>query len=96
MGHIVLTFTPPPINLNNVLVFPQLKENVLSLSQLTKDDSRIFELSSSNFKIKEQKKGKIPAIGRRQGDLYSLDFPNSASFARYLKKVLEEAWHAWF
>lgn len=45
------------------------KKNLLSISQLTKDDSCIFEFSSSQFKIKEQGTEMIIATGSWRGDL---------------------------
>lgn len=46
------------------------------------------------IKIMDHKTGKTLATGSRQCDLYALDFPKSASFARYSKKASEGIWHA--
>lgn len=83
MGNTVLTSTPSPINLNYVLVVPQLKKNLLPVSQLTKGNSCTFKFSSSNFKRKDRKTGKTLATGSKNGDFYSLDLPKSAFFIRY-------------
>lgn len=45
---------PKKYTYKNVLVVPDLKKNLISVSQLTKDDSCVFEFNSSRFKIKEQ------------------------------------------
>lgn len=61
------------IKLHDVLVVPKIKENLVSVSKLTKDNACVCEFSGSNFVIKNQATGRILARGSRQGNLYSLN-----------------------
>lgn len=58
--------------LNNILVVPQLKKNLMSVAQLTSDAQCSFEFNSSGFVIKD-KNNRILAQGNRCGNLYALD-----------------------
>ncbi|GKV49630.1 hypothetical protein SLEP1_g56371 [Rubroshorea leprosula] len=43
-----------PLKLKNVLVAPELKKNLISISKFTDDNNCIFEFSSTGFVIKDQ------------------------------------------
>lgn len=75
IGKIISPSSPSQTALQNVLGLTLLKKNLLSISQLIKDDACTFEFSSSNFKIKDQQ---LQRTGSRQGELYSLDLSKSA------------------
>lgn len=94
---VILPSSPSNICLNNVLIVPKIKKNLLSIIQLTNDDSCFVEFSSSHLKIKEKRAGKILATRSSTGGLYSLDLTNqhaSALFAKSSKKATEDIWHA--
>lgn len=75
IGKIISLSSPSQTALQNVLGLSLLKKNLLSISQLIKDDACTFEFSSSNFKIRDQQ---LQRTGSRQGELYSLDLSKSA------------------
>ena len=58
--------------LNNVLVVPELKKNLLSVGKFTSDNSCIFEFTSSGFVVKDRNQRTI-ARGHKKGQLYALD-----------------------
>ena len=60
------------LKLQDVLVVPNLKKNLLSVGQLIDDYECTFEFSSSGFVIKDSNK-KILAMARKKGQLYALD-----------------------
>lgn len=60
------------LHLDNVLVVPQIKQNLLSVSQLTSDQPYIFEFSLSGFVIKDRRTQSVITTGSRCGDLYAL------------------------
>lgn len=43
------------LTLNNVLVVPQMMKNLLSVSQLTKDNPCFFEFNQHGFSIKDSR-----------------------------------------
>ena len=52
-GKNFLKTTQGKLHLNNTLVVPNLKKNLLSVSQLTNDNDCIFEFNSNGFVIKD-------------------------------------------
>lgn len=60
------------IRLNNVLMAPDIKKNLISVSQLAKDNSCICEFTDSDFVIKDLETGKVLATGSKKGDLMLL------------------------
>ena len=61
------------LHLHDVLVVPDIKKNLISVTKLTKDNSCLFEFHSFGFKIKDQTTGTILAMGHRKGGLYALE-----------------------
>lgn len=57
--------------LNKVLVVPDLKKNLLSASQLTKENECFGEFSFNGFVIRDYSK-RVLAIGYKKGKLYVL------------------------
>ena len=73
VGNTILNTSHGKIDLDKVLVVPEIKKNLLSVSQLTKNHSCLFEFCSSGFKIKDKENGRILARRHKQGGLYALD-----------------------
>jgi hypothetical protein len=73
MGDITLYSPYGKLNLNDVLVVPNIKKNLISITKLTKDNSCLFEFHSYGFKIKDQTTGAILATGHRKSGLYALE-----------------------
>ena len=82
-----------PIILKNVLLVPNMKKNLISISQLTDDLSCLVEFSSKGFLIKDLKTRKILALGTKQGGLYILNDCHEALFSTRFKTTSETVWH---
>jgi hypothetical protein len=91
-GQIFLKTTQGNLNLNNILVVPNLKKNLLSVSQLTNDNDCIFEFNSDGFVIKDRKQ-RILAEGHKQGNLYALKGGNFEALSTFTE-ASSEIWHA--
>lgn len=81
------------LSLNNVLLVPKLKKNLLSVSHLTDEHPVNCEFFNRDFFVKERETGQQLMRGRRKGDLYVL--PNSPElyFSRRFKSTSAEVWH---
>lgn len=51
-----------PLELQNVLLVPRIKKILLSVSQLTKENSCTFEFTSNNFVIKDQRQEGVEGL----------------------------------
>ncbi|TXG67661.1 hypothetical protein EZV62_008936 [Acer yangbiense] len=58
--------------LNDVLIVPELKKNLLFVGKFTSDNSCTFEFTSSDFVVKDRNQ-RIIARGHKKGQLYALD-----------------------
>lgn len=82
------------VQLCDVLVVPSIKKKILSVSQLAKDESCVFEFSDSNIKAMERKTGKILTTGSRKGNLCAIDGNITAALmAIKIGKASEDIWH---
>ncbi|CAN1345666.1 Retrovirus-related Pol polyprotein from transposon TNT 1-94 [Linum perenne] len=95
MGKGTIGKQPEPI-FHNVLFVPNLKHNLLSISQLCGVQNRvIFE---ANFcKIERISDQKVLFTGTRNGNIYTIDLKNQEAFHEkcftVLKTSLETLWH---
>ncbi|KAH9669465.1 retrovirus-related pol polyprotein from transposon RE1 [Citrus sinensis] len=78
--------------LKNVLVVPGLKNNLLSVEQLTHDNSCIIEFSSNKFVVKDYQ-GNILAKGTKTKGLYALD--EGHHVALYLSEGRKAPYNIW-
>lgn len=82
------------IKLKDVLVVPQIKKNLLFVSQLARDNACTCEFSDLGFVIKDRQTGKTLATGRKQG---TLDKDAVAALVAVRSgKAPEEIWHQRF
>lgn len=72
VGNASLNTDYGKLKLNNVLVVPKLKKNLLSVGQLIKDNKCSFEFNSDGFVVKNQEK-QVLARGLKKGNLYALE-----------------------
>jgi hypothetical protein len=72
IGNTTLDSSHGKLELQDVLVVPNIKKNLISVSKLTKDLSCAIEFISSGFKIKDRITGQILATGHKHGGLYAL------------------------
>lgn len=54
VGHTSIGISHNPIHLKNVLVVPEIKKDILSVSKLTSDYPLNFEFNGYRFVIKKQ------------------------------------------
>uniref|UniRef100_A0A6V7QVH5 Uncharacterized protein n=1 Tax=Ananas comosus var. bracteatus TaxID=296719 RepID=A0A6V7QVH5_ANACO len=82
------------VKLNNVLVVPELKKNLLSVSQFTEENPSVFVFSSTGFVIKDLVTQKILTKGTKKEKLYALEEGEEYALA-VLKagKAEDSIWH---
>lgn len=80
VGNIFLNTGKHAVTLENVLVVPKIKTNLLSVSQLTSDLPYLFEFTANEFVLKSREIGKIITRGTRNGGLYSLQTDQKKAF----------------
>lgn len=94
IGDASLKTTHGSVKLGHVLVLPSIQKNVLSVSQLTRDESCLFEFTDSEFVINGQKMGRPLATGSRKGNLYAMDRGLVAALvAVKTGKAPKDIWH---
>ncbi|KAL5715327.1 hypothetical protein ACHQM5_017160 [Ranunculus cassubicifolius] len=82
------------LHLKNVLVVPEIKKNLLSVSQMTSDFPYTFEFSRDGFVIKNRRTGAVITSGQRHGDLYALHPQEKhALFSTRFQVVSDDIWH---
>ncbi|RVW74886.1 Retrovirus-related Pol polyprotein from transposon RE1 [Vitis vinifera] len=72
-GSISSLVPSSPLLLSNVLVVPGIKKNLISISQLTKDNNCCVTFSSSSFTIQDRVTRVVLGVGRCENGLYMLD-----------------------
>ncbi|RVX23684.1 Retrovirus-related Pol polyprotein from transposon RE1 [Vitis vinifera] len=72
-GSISSLVPSSPLLLSNVLVVPEIKKNLISISQLTKDNNCCVTFSSSGFTIQDRVTRVVLGVGRCENGLYVLD-----------------------
>ena len=76
IGHAVLklknSITSPTIKLNNILLVPQITKNLISISQLTKDNNVVVEFTDKFYFVKDKVKNLIMLQGKAENGLYKL------------------------
>lgn len=73
IGNAHINTGSKPIVLKNILLVPNMKKKLISISQLTDDLSCLVELSSTRFLIKDLKTSKILALKTKKGGSYVLN-----------------------
>ena len=87
------------VHLQNILHVPSMSHNLLSVSQLTKDNNCHFFFTAYHFYVKENKSGRILFQGRTINGLYPLQLSSclqnklSSSSAFSSIRVSRSLWH---
>ena len=103
IGNITITpFDSAPLHLSNVLYIPDLCANLISVGQLVKQNC-LVSFSASGCIIQNLRTGKIIGKGRRNGELFALDFEQSSnpsicflapsSHEKQVANKLSQLWH---
>ncbi|KAJ0100523.1 hypothetical protein Patl1_21114 [Pistacia atlantica] len=94
--HIATTLSSLSFNLdlNDVLVCPDIKKDLLSVSKLTSDYSCSFTFDSTEVYVKDLLSSQTLAMGRKHNGLYTLHQPHHcALFSFRQQEASEEIWH---
>ena len=79
--------------LSNVLSVPNLKQNLLSISQLTDEYPVNCEFSNISVCVKDRETGQVLLKGPRRRNLYTLSGIPEAYFSNRFKAGTAELWH---
>ncbi|KAJ3698372.1 hypothetical protein LUZ61_002077 [Rhynchospora tenuis] len=93
IGSTVIYTSIKPIYLNNVLHVPKITKNLLSISQLLRDNDVIVEFSSSYCFIKDRVTHQTLLLGNLTNGLYSLQQPTTHQ-ALHIAHNSSEVWHS--
>uniref|UniRef100_A0A2N9H9U6 Retrovirus-related Pol polyprotein from transposon TNT 1-94-like beta-barrel domain-containing protein n=1 Tax=Fagus sylvatica TaxID=28930 RepID=A0A2N9H9U6_FAGSY len=86
--------TDSSLSLNNVLVVPDIKKNLLSVSQLTCDYPCYFLFDNHGFVIKDLRTHQVLASGSKEDGLYVLQHaPVKVFFSNRFRVVDSDTWH---
>ncbi|KAI8523278.1 hypothetical protein RHMOL_Rhmol13G0060800 [Rhododendron molle] len=94
IGDATINLGHRTILLKNVLVVPEIKQNVFSVSKFTSDYPCNFEFSATSFMIKDRTTKRVIASGRRRGNLFPLKTFKEGYFSNRFCEVAEDIWHA--
>lgn len=64
------------LKINEMLVVPELKKNLISVSKITKDNACTIEFSDSDFVVKDKKTRMLLAKGSMKNKFYALEENN--------------------
>ncbi|KAF8389144.1 hypothetical protein HHK36_025837 [Tetracentron sinense] len=92
-GSVSLNTPTGFFQLNNTLLVPHIKKNLISVSQFTRDNDCQFTFSSSGFVIQARKTGKVLGTGSSKAGLYILDRLHQAFLSSSSVKGSSEIWH---
>ena len=93
-GHANIFSPGSSLTLNNVLVVPDIKKNLLSVSQLTSDYPCYFQFDDHGFVIKDLRTHKVLASGSKEAGLYVLRHaPVQVFFSNRFRVVDSTIWH---
>ena len=87
------------LQLNDVLLVPDIKKDSISVSKLTSDLPLKFEFDGDGFVIKDRSTNRIVARGTKKDGLYALagklkdGFNTTIFFSSRFRRVDNECWH---
>ncbi|KAG8379883.1 hypothetical protein BUALT_Bualt07G0135600 [Buddleja alternifolia] len=93
VGDTQVNYDGHEIPLRNVLLVPNIKKNLLSVSQLTTDMPYEFEFDGNGFVIRDRSTKQVIANGRKKGGLYALSEGHAALFSSKFRRTNKEGWH---
>lgn len=94
IGNLSLNVGHEKLVLDNVLVVPEIKKNLVSVSQLTSEKPYVFEFNDNGFVIRDRCTKAVIAQGRKRGGLYALDtMDKTALFSIRFRSATDEVWH---
>ena len=85
IGKTTLATGSSSIHLKGVLLVPDIKKDLLSISKRTTDYPLVFEFDGHGFVIKDRTPNKTVAKGSKRGGLYAFDRGPTALFSHRFK-----------
>jgi len=89
-GHSVLPTPTSNFILKNILVAPSIVRNLLSVHQLTRDNSCSFEFDAHGFSIKDLRMGRVTLRCNSDGDLYTMPVSTPVALLAASSTVLHQ------
>lgn len=97
IGTATISIGSDQISLSHVLYVPKLRQNLLSIGQLTRDNDCDIIFSNDGFSIINRSDGRVIARGNRAGSLYQLaPTKQMALFSTRQQRVSPSTWHSRF
>lgn len=94
IGSVILLITCGDITLPNILLVPDLKQNLISINQLTKKFPYVFQFTAGNFVVKNRCSGVLVAQKCKRGNVYILDNQKHlALFSNRQRTTSFTIWH---
>lgn len=91
IGSVILLITCGDITLPNILLVPDLKQNLISINQLTKKFPYVFQFTAYNFVVKHRCSGVLVAQKYKRGNVYILD--NQKACTSFLQQTKNNFLH---
>ena len=93
-GSATFPSTSTPLSLNNVLVSPNLIQNLVSVRSLTRDNSVTVEFDASGFSVKDGRTRMLLHRSDSPGDLYPVWSSTSIASSPLALSAGVDLWHA--
>ena len=99
IGQANIKFGHDSLQLNDVLLVPNIKKDLISVSKLTSDLPLKFEFDGDGFVIKDRSTNRVVAKGTKKDGLYALVGESKdgsyaeAFFSSRFRSVDNECWH---
>ncbi|GKV09943.1 hypothetical protein SLEP1_g21378 [Rubroshorea leprosula] len=93
IGHSMLLSKDHSFQLNNVLVFPNISKNLISVRQFTKDNNCSVDFDLSGFSVKDLQTKSVLLRCNSSGGLYSFSGNSEQSPAAYHVSISPQVWH---
>jgi hypothetical protein len=94
IGSAAFPSTSRPLSLNNVLVSPQLRHNLVSVKTLSHDNSITVEFDALGFSVKDAHTRMALHRCESPGDLYPVQTPPSSRSGPCALSTRVDLWHA--
>jgi hypothetical protein len=93
-GSSCISTTTKPIFLTNILLVSAITKNLLSVSQLLKDNDVIIEFTQSSCFVKDRSTHRTLLHGTLVNGLYKLDFSIHKHATLHVDHLLASLWHS--
>jgi hypothetical protein len=95
IGQANISYGSSFFKLKDVLLVPDIKKDLLSVSKLTSNYPLQFEFDGHGFVIKNKTTNRIVATGNRRGGVYTLNGGFASFYSHRFRRINTEGWHQW-